>query len=305
MKIRKRDAFLATICYADVFAYPLTHSELVLWHLFDTEIIRRIPSSVTCSNIIDKTYYFLDGRKNIISTRQRRFVWSSEKWIVARRRAQILTSIPTVLFVGVTGGLSQNNADKKDDIDFFIVSARGTLWMTRFFVTVLLDIVGIRRKKHDTEFRDKICLNMFMDEDSLTLRKSEQDLFTAHEVLQMVPLWDRKDTYKKFLEANLWVKFFLPNAWNKKHTDKIIRYDAKRHRGYFSIQYISTIVFRIFEPIAQFLQLWYMRKWRTTEVISGGVLRVHPKDARQRIRMELRKRLEHFHIPLDNIFYSR
>ena len=58
------------------------------------------------------------------------------------------------------------------------------------------------------------------------------------------------------------------------------------------------------ERIAKLLQLWYMRKRRTTEVVSDKVLRFHPRDARVWVKQELQHRLDRFNIPLDKIFYA-
>lgn len=60
----------------------------------------------------------------------------------------------------------------------------------------------------------------------------------------------------------------------------------------------------VVERLARFIQLWYMRKRRTTEVISDRVLRFHPRDARIWVKDTLQKRLAPFNIPLDNIFYA-
>ncbi len=107
-----------------------------------------------------------------------------------------------------------DNVDRKDDIDLFIITKRNRLWTTRLFATIVVDLLGIRRKPGETDVRNKICLNMFMSEDALSIPKQEQDLFAAHEVLQMKPLWEREGIYKKFLMKNKWVSKFLPNAWN-------------------------------------------------------------------------------------------
>ena len=54
---------------------------------------------------------------------------------------------------------------------------------------------------------------MFVTERGMSVPQNERDLFSAHEVLQMEPVFVRKNIYKKFLQANSWVKAYLPNAW--------------------------------------------------------------------------------------------
>lgn len=64
------------------------------------------------------------------------------------------------------------------------------------------------------------------------------------------------------------------------------------------------ILFIILEPLAKFIQLWYMEKHRTYEVITDTTLRFHPKDARVWVKRKLASRLAKFNIPLDKVFYA-
>ena len=195
------DHVLLTIAYADVFDYPLTPRELKEWMIFGGPMPKE-----------RKAWYF--RRKETVIIRETRSPFQEEKWRIAKNAASILSHIPTIRLVGVTGGLAMQNAKKDDDIDFFIITASGALWTTRLFCLVLLS--GLRRKHNNLHVANTICLNMFVSEDSLAI--PDHDLFAAHEILQMRPIFERHNTYKKFLTANTWVKYFLPNAW-KSHYD--------------------------------------------------------------------------------------
>ncbi len=61
----------------------------------------------------------------------------------------------------------------------------------------------------------------------------------------------------------------------------------------------------IFEIVLKHIQLWYMARHRTHEVISETQLRFHPNDARVWIKRKLATRLRRFGIPLDKVFYAR
>ncbi|MBI3385590.1 hypothetical protein HY031_00730 [Candidatus Gottesmanbacteria bacterium] len=141
---------------------------------------------------------------------------------------------------------------------------------------------------------------MFMSEDAVKVQKDEQDLFTAYEVLQMVPLWERERAYKKFLSANRWVSNFLPNAWERRQQGSVgTKY------GLGSVSRIFLPILYFVEPVARSVQLWYMNKRRTSEVIRQGVLRFHPRDARIWVREAFAMRLARHNLPLDKIFYGR
>lgn len=273
MRVTEAQALRITIAYADIFDYPMSDEELRYWCVY---------------RVLSKRYVHRSTKRPAI--RHRRAAYSARKWKIAGS-LWWLRLLPTIECIGVTGALAMNNADLHDDIDFLIITKSGTLWTTRLMTTFLLDLFNLRRRPGDRKFRDKICLNMFITSDALAVPKSEQDLFTAHEVLQMKPLWDRGNTYGQFLYANSWVRKFLPTAW------------ASKVKGSTFIIRRSALSF--LEPAARALQLWYMRNRRTTEVVSDTVIRFHPVDARDWIYRALRVRLRGTNIPLDKIFYGR
>jgi len=301
MKITKRDAIRIAIAYGEVFDYPLTEEEIITWAPFC--VIRTLPAVLQGES--------LKMRKRLIAIRNKRRAWSEKKWIRARRVAKFLKIIPTITLVGVTGGLTRSNAGDADDIDFLIITTPKTLWVTRGFSTILLDLFGLRRRPSDIKLRNLICLNMFMSEDGLRVPPKERDLFTAHEVLLMTPLWERDGIYKRFLYANAWVKKFLPNAWEERRRNYELRImNYGKHMSYelhiFSfILHTSYFILRLVEPFVKHLQLFYMKSRRTTEVVTDYVIRFHPRDARVWIKRKLGERLTRFNVPLDKIFYGR
>jgi hypothetical protein len=283
MKISQKDSLRLAAAYADIFDYPLTWEELILWRV-GVHGNAAIPAG------------FKRHPKSLLALRAHRERWSKPKWEVARRAAHLLRLVPGIMLAGVTGGLAMNNADKDDDIDFFCLVSRGTLWTSRLLATIILDIYGMRRKPGEENVKDKICLNMFMVEGSFAVPPGDRNLFVAHEILQMVPLWDRGGAYRKFLRENAWVKRFLPNAWGKKYQVSSIKYQEQSGN--------ALSLLRLLEPVAKWVQLTYMRNRRTTEVITRGVLRFHPKDARPWVERKFKKRLEKLGIPIDNVFNS-
>jgi hypothetical protein len=247
--------------------------------------------------------------KRLLAIRKQREAWAEDKWIQARRIANILTIIPTITLVGVTGGLTRSNTRQEDDIDFIIISSPEALWVTRALSTVLLDILRLRRRVNDREVRNRICLNMFISEAGLAVPRTERDLYTAHEVLLMTPLWERGGAYQKFLTANRWVKKFLPNAWKKKNQELRIRnHGQKQNIGVFfrlPLIHVSRFLIRLIEPVAQYIQLRYMSRRRSSEIVTDIIIRFHPRDARIWIKRALGRRLAKYDIPLDKIFYAR
>jgi len=290
-RLSPQQAALATIAYADIFDYPLTRQEFHEWMLFSSHV-------VTGKNISKKRgFLFLKGRENLVDIRNRRRGWQDEKWVIARRAAQYLAMIPTVQLVGVTGGLAMNNAKKNDDVDLFLVVAGGTVWITRFLITVCMDIVGLRRRPLDADVSNKVCLNMFVTHRGLGVPTGERDCFSAHEVFQMKPIWEQKGTYEKFLLANEWAQKYLPHAWEARFGGSVL---AVSHTPAAVVW-----VFRLFDFPAKLIQLVYMQRKRTHEIITDSVLRFHPKDARVWVKRKFAARLKGLKVPLDKVFYAR
>jgi hypothetical protein len=103
--------------------------------------------------------------------------------------------------VAVTGALAANNADAGADIDYFIVTKAGRLWLSRALILALARVVEF--------FGVTLCPNYLVTENNLKLE--EQDLFSAQELSRMVPLAGMGH-YLEIREKNAWTKAFLPNA---------------------------------------------------------------------------------------------
>jgi len=212
--VELKKAVLSTLAYADIFDYPLKKEEIWRFLLSDIRYqildvskgLKELPEVSQKNN-----FYFLKEREHLVLLRKKRERWSRKKLKIAKQVARCLKLIPTIKMVAVTGALAMENSNENDDIDLLIITSKSRLWLTRFLTVILLELVANRRHPADKEVKDKICLNMFLDEGHLEVPKKEQDLFSSHEVCQLKVLWDKNGIYQKFLKANLWSKKFLPN----------------------------------------------------------------------------------------------
>lgn len=200
----KKQTILKTLHYADIFDYPLRFEEIQKYSVetLAVEVLKEILSQMGSG-----PYYCLPGREEIIELRKRREVYSQPKLKKARKVAALLKFIPWIKLIGVTGALAVENSDPGDDIDLIIVTAPKRLWLTRGLVVTFLRLTGQYRRPG--KIKDKICPNLMLSKDALDF--PDHDLFTAHEIVQMKPIYDRENTYQQFLQANRWLKDFLPN----------------------------------------------------------------------------------------------
>lgn len=275
-------AILDTLLYADIFDYPLRRCELwqylitktpVSQSLFEKSLQRLLSEKKI---IKKKSYYFLPERATIISLCKKREKTSVKKLQLAQKTVRILSVIPTVELIGISGGAARYNADDADDIDLFIIAKHGALWTTRALVLIFLSVLG-RRRKNTKNVSNMFCVNMLLDEKVLEIKA--HDLYTAHEVAQMKPLCNKNNTYEKFLLANKWVSKFLPNS-----LDTSIQIDKDVSKSE------PQTIFRMLEYMARRLQFFYMRKKITRETISDTLLAFHPRDYKGDILQLYRQR---------------
>lgn len=274
---RAEQAVLKTLVYADVFDYPLTKTEIKKWLIWEHPSTP--PSIDSALKAFPKTnhYYHLKSRQSILSIRRQRQRFSQLKWQLARRASRCLKLIPFIKLIAVTGALTMNNSDQNDDIDLIIVTSPNRLWLTRIFSVLLLELLHLRRRPQDRHTANKICLNLFLDEFSLKLPPSQRHLYTAHEICQIKPLFDKGNTYQKFLNANPWVKNYLPNAL------KIPQLKPSSFK-----QTNSPLL----ETLAYKFQLYYMRKKRTREHIAPHSAFFHPRPTSQIILKKYHQKLK-------------
>lgn len=208
-----KKAILSTLAYADVFDYPLKEKEIYRFLIsnFQFPVANFQKELISSSSKISQKdgFYCFKGREKIVELRKKREKWSQGKLRIAKQVANWLRLIPTIKMVAVTGALAMGNSEENDDIDLLIVTSKNRLWLTRGLIVTFLRFFGLYRRPG--KIKDRICPNMLLDEDHLMVPKKEQDLFSAHEVCQLKPIWDKDNCYQKFLRANLWSKKYLPN----------------------------------------------------------------------------------------------
>ena len=197
-------AIVETVAYADVFEYPLTADEIHRY-LIGVPAGRGAIRSLLGAKVPDGLsrsgrFFTLAGREASVETRKRRMADAAGYWRKAVHYGRRMSHLPFVRMVAVTGALAMdNNAD--GDIDYLIVTEPGRLWLCRALIVGQVRLAALK----GTE----LCPNYFLSERALVLE--ERNLFTAHEVTQMVPLAGTA-TYQHLRDLNRWTDQFLPNA---------------------------------------------------------------------------------------------
>jgi predicted nucleotidyltransferase len=253
-----------SVYYHNIFGYPLTFSELIKW-------APRNPPAVEGEIDIKDGFYFIKGSEGLIYKRTLRRRSSQDKIRIAKKACRIISIIPTVMMIGITGSLAMENAGPESDIDLIIITKKGRLWTTRAAVYLVLRLSGIPlRKPRSAKQRDRLCLNLWLDESDMSWSRGERNFYTAHEILQIIPLVNKKQTFERFLLKNRWVLDFWPNAAELKIKKDNTSYTKQRN-------------INLVEHLAYKVQYLYMSKKVTNEVVKPTRAIFHPHNFSKKI----------------------
>lgn len=201
-------AILRTILYADVFHFPMRAEEIHHFLIYDRRVgfaavnhtlatSPRLARNLCC----EQGYYALADRSDIIALRLHRESATGDLWNEALRYGRWLARLPFVRMVALTGALAMHNADRDDDLDYMLVTEPGRVWLARLMAVALVRVVKLRGQL--------LCPNYVVAADALD--QTRHDLFIAHEIVQMIPLYGQAH-YDALRSANLWASDLLPNA---------------------------------------------------------------------------------------------
>ncbi len=272
---------IKTLSYFDYFDYPLTSDELLQFSETNIKSEKDFNIFLKKKNIDNsKSFYFLPNRKKIVNKRIQREKISNRKLLKAKKIIHKLSFIPTVKFIGISGSLAMKNSNLDDDIDIFVISQNNLVWFTRLILVLLLITLRVYRKKNDKDTKDKICLNLIIGEKNTEFTKRRQNLYIAHEIAQLIPVFQRENTYYDFIDRNNWIFNLLPNCYSRIENYKIPFNKNKNLINKIIIYFLNIL--RV-EKIARLLQWNYMKKDVTLETIENNFLAFHPIDFEKKV----------------------
>jgi len=292
----KPNPVLDTLLYASIFNYPLSFEEVWLRLQSITHINEEHTNDLLRGLIQSKKisffqgYYFVTGSSVDLTSLHKRKQNSILKLQTAKKIISKISWIPWLESVCVTGSVAANNTQDDDDIDLLVITSNKRLWITRFLLIITLEILHVRRRPGVKIFKDKFCLNMFMEKDSMLIEPENRNQYTAHELLQTVCIYEKNQNYHDFIKLNNWVKNYLSNWYTSKINDNgDYKYQSTAHsKPNFVITWILDGVNRLF----YLSQLIYMKKKQSSETIQYCRAFFHPNSVKSRIlkRFELSKK---------------
>ncbi len=199
-------AIIKTLLYFDIFRHPLTGSELSNSLQSENpgpEILRTCLTKLTNSGLLRTSgdYLLLNGNEQYIRFRKEGNRRAERFMRRSRLFRELIATAPFVRGIFMTGSISKGVVPEKGDVDYFIITRSGRLWICRTLLILFKKIFLFNSRKY-------FCLNYFVDEDHLEV--AEKNLFTATEVAFAIPLFNTELT-RRFFTVNQWYRTYYPN----------------------------------------------------------------------------------------------
>ncbi len=197
---------IETLLYYDIFNYPLKAREVFQFlgtnHLDINCVDQELKNLCEQGKVFRFGVFFtLKNDEAIISRRVAGNEEAKKYMPLAKDKAKLIASFPFVRAVMASGSLSKGFMDENSDLDFFIVTEPGRLWIARFLLVMYKRIFLFNSHKY-------FCVNYFVDTQHLEIE--EKNLFTATELATVIPLYGA-EYYKNLYKSNPWLSKFFPN----------------------------------------------------------------------------------------------
>ena len=218
-----RQAVLATLAYYDILDFPLKAEEVFncLIKVNGDDSDKPTPIDIRCALdqlVLEKIisaangYYFLSDREYLVPLRLKKEKISRRKMVRARRAVRWLAFVPYVEAVFASGSLGLGNCDELSDLDVLVITKHGRIWTARLLITGFLSVFGLRRKPRQKIAPDKICLNHYITDASLTI--PFHSIYNAQTYLNLKPLLVcDPGLFAEFQKKNPWIGDFLYHPW--------------------------------------------------------------------------------------------
>lgn len=262
---------LKAMAIFDAMGYPPTAPELDA---------TSVPAPIELPLKLIRGRIVFEGRESLVEEHERREALFPRKIRRARKVATFLAGLTGVRFVALCNTTALAHARDEGDLDFFIITRKGTIMQTRGWST--LRFASSRPGTHASD-RDAVCLSYFIDDSALDLSSHMlpgDDPYFRTWFLSLLPLFD-DGISSDLWNANASIRKLYPQArpW-------IVSEDLCVKRPWWrlpSFAFLDPFAERIQEKLIS-TTLKKMRNLDTRVIINCHVLKFHAEDGREGYR---------------------
>ncbi len=290
-----KEAIVRTITFFDLFDYPLTSTEV--WEYIGVKCGLRevivILQQMVGKEIGQKDgFYFLKERDEIVEIRRQRYNYFKKKLARTKNICRIFRYIPGIKTIAISNVIGGYNLRYGGDLDFFIITEKDKIWLSRFMAVAITALLGLRPTPQKQ--MNKICLNFFLSENGPSIKKLkiENDIYFDYWIAGLIPVYDRDETFDSFINVNSRIKNIFPN---RNFGYSSFRGQINKQPSRYTLK-ILNFIFGWFENILKKVQLKLLApelkkimNQDTRVVINDRVFKLHTHDRREEFREKYKR----------------
>jgi hypothetical protein len=287
--LKKR--ILKYLSYFDIFEHPLTKDELVYLSGSHSDEVELVLHELIQENVCFQfeIYYSLQACVEKLSAlRLSKEKQATQYFKKLPRYSKLISRFPFVSGIAISGSLSKGVMHDDGDIDYFIITKPGRLWICRTSLVVFKKIFLFNSRKY-------FCVNYFVDENNLLLM--DKNMFTAIETAHLLPVY-QFDLIEKFKQTNGWSAEFVGSF---EHPLKVKEVSSKRWLGRMVQFFLKG---KLGDRLDLFLMKFTYRRWgkkfkhfdpkkfELTMRSNRGVSKHHPRDFQNKVLTAFNERVQ-------------
>jgi hypothetical protein len=289
-----RIELLKALSYFDVFEHPLNLKELQ--NLSSETKGNSTSVEASLEQLVQEQLCYRQGEyyslrediSTLLEKRKQKEVQAASYFKKLPAYASIIRYFPFVRGIAISGSLSKGVMHQKGDIDYFIITHPGRLWICRSLLILFKKIFLLNSRKY-------FCVNYFVDEDNLKI--IDKNIFTAVEVSFLAPVYNAP-LFDRLKKENTWTQAYFP------HFEHPIKLSLKGGNPWLKSVLEKLFIGRAADRLDLFLMKLTYKRWRKkfghfneeklelTMRSNRGVSKHHPKDFQNKVLEQYQQRLK-------------
>jgi hypothetical protein len=210
---------LYTLAYANSQKRLLTLEEIHRYQICTNYSLQELVTELAKTPQIrfyQGLYGLVDDFDQLLALRQEKGRESIRRYRRVIKYARLLISIPYIkgIFLAGSSSFSTGNAKKSSDIDIFIVTDTNKMWFARFWLTIITQILGIRRSGELEE--NRFCLNHYITANNL--ERLDHTLYAAQLYSDYIAIGDSsQELLQQFWQTNPWRQDYFNQAGSREY----------------------------------------------------------------------------------------
>jgi hypothetical protein len=242
---------LSSIVYFNIFQFPLKQAEIqnLLKNNTSETLTSKALQKLVLSEVIFKYNGYYSCHREVqllVSKRLKNESTTGHFFDKLPLYVRIISGFPFIRGVAISGSLSKGVLHKKGDIDYFIITKEGRLWLARTLLILFKKILLFNSNKY-------FCVNFFITENNLKIE--DENRFTATEIAYLIPVYNA-ELIQVFKESNGWLRQYYGHF---KHPIQLK--DEKNEGEIVKNAFESLLNNKLGESLDKIFMKMTLRKW--------------------------------------------